>query len=561
MDRRDRAEGVLLGLACGDALGRPVEFNSTERIAAEYGQLTEMVGNGTWNQPAGTITDDTEQALCIARSLVERGAFDPEDIAERFVAWYNSGPFDTGVMTADALREVNRGTPWDVAGRQVWEAKAEGSNAGNGSVMRCAPLAVAFADDTNELQQVSRDSSRITHADPRCTHGCAALNLTIAALLNGDDQPLASALDVLSTDAPDDLNETLESNSTDTAPAGLLSSGFVLHTLQTALYHALTADSAEEAIVNAVNEGGDTDTIGAVAGAVAGARFGATGLPERWIESIDEGPLLRKLAHRLYSFQKENAASEERSGDSFTVAGTEIRKETTKRASEYTRPNIGHRPDPVPTQVLGKPSWKFTPEDAAFFDWERRAYLSAEVNGTDPDFRQSSVRVPDYAFVDSFDSFPTQDQERIHDLHNRATEALSNAEAALQRIRDPIRHEENEATDIPSVGQITSVTRQAVVTVGQAKEQLENPEMVLEAARTLTELRDDAYLLIDMLSWGIVESLEITALRDQAVTMLGEVQLALSTLRALTIRHLKVDAEKWNRASAEGDLNNLIALL
>jgi ADP-ribosyl-[dinitrogen reductase] hydrolase len=109
--------------------------------------------------------------------------FDPEDIAERFVDWYNSGPFDIGVMTGDALREIDRGTPWDVAGQQVWEAKAEGSNVGNGSVMRCAPLAVAFADDTNELQQVSRDSSRITHADPRCTHGCAALNLTIAALL------------------------------------------------------------------------------------------------------------------------------------------------------------------------------------------------------------------------------------------------------------------------------------------------------------------------------------------------------------------------------------------
>jgi len=78
-----------------------------------------MVGNGTWNQPAGTITDDTEQALCIARSLVERDAFDPEDIAERFVAWYNTGPFDIGVMTRDVLREINSGTPWGVAGQQV----------------------------------------------------------------------------------------------------------------------------------------------------------------------------------------------------------------------------------------------------------------------------------------------------------------------------------------------------------------------------------------------------------------------------------------------------------
>ena len=77
----DRARGVLLGLACGDALGRPVEFKSASAISAEHGQLDEMVGQGTWNQPAGTVTDDTEQALCIARSLVEHQAFDPEDVA------------------------------------------------------------------------------------------------------------------------------------------------------------------------------------------------------------------------------------------------------------------------------------------------------------------------------------------------------------------------------------------------------------------------------------------------------------------------------------------------
>ena len=299
MDRSDKAEGVLLGLASGDALGRPVEFNSAEEIAAEHGQLTEMIGHGTWNQPAGTITDDTEQALCIARSLAERGVFDPEDIAERFVSWYNSGPFDIGVMTRDALGEIDRGTPWDVAGQQVWEAKTEGSNAGNGSVMRCAPLAIAFADDLDTLQQVSRDSSRITHADPRCTHGCAALNLTIAALLNDEDQPLASALDALSTDAPESLVDALKPIPDAIKLIKLSNSGFVLHTLQTALYHALTADSAEEAIVNAVNEGGDADTIGAVAGAVAGARFGASRLPERWLDTLSVAPELRELAQNL----------------------------------------------------------------------------------------------------------------------------------------------------------------------------------------------------------------------------------------------------------------------
>jgi ADP-ribosyl-[dinitrogen reductase] hydrolase len=295
----DRAEGVLLGLACGDALGRPVEFRSPGAIEAEYGTLREMVGNGTHGKPPGTITDDTEQALCIARSLVERGEFIPNDIAERFVAWYNGGPFDIGIMTADALGRIDQGTSWNDAGQDVWEAKPEGSNAGNGSVMRCAPLALAFADDWNTLQRVSRDSSRITHADPRCTHGCAALNLTIAALLNADDKPLVSALDVLSADAPEDLREVLEPVPDGIAPAELSNSGFVLHTLQTALYHALTADSAESAIVSAVNQGGDTDTIGAVAGAVAGARFGSSALPERWLDALVVTDELHDLARDL----------------------------------------------------------------------------------------------------------------------------------------------------------------------------------------------------------------------------------------------------------------------
>lgn len=299
MNRHDRAEGVLLGLACGDALGRPVEFRSPEQIAAEYVELTEMVGYGTHRKPAGTVTDDTEMALCIARSLAEQGEFDPGDIADRFVGWYNSGPFDIGLMTVDALRSIDAGTSWETAGREVWEERPEGTNAGNGSVMRCAPHAIAFADDPETLQRVSRESSAITHADPRCTHGCAVLNLTTAALLDGDEQPLVTALDRLSFDAPDSLLETLKLVPDDIDPEDLSNSGFVLHTLQTALYHALTAEDAETAIVNAVAMGGDTDTIGAVTGAVAGARFGATALPNKWTNAIKEINELRKLAREI----------------------------------------------------------------------------------------------------------------------------------------------------------------------------------------------------------------------------------------------------------------------
>ncbi|ERG92129.1 MAG: ADP-ribosylglycohydrolase [Haloquadratum walsbyi J07HQW1] len=190
----DRARGALLGLACGDALGRPVEFASAEEISAEHGQLDEMVGHGTWNQPAGTITDDTDLALCIARSLVDNEAFDGQNIADRFHEWYESGPFDIGLMTADAIREYASGTSWRDAGREVWQHRAEGSNAGNGSVMRCAPHAIAFADDPDVLVQVSRQSSAITHYDPRCSYGCAILNCTIAGFLRGDKDPFRSAL-------------------------------------------------------------------------------------------------------------------------------------------------------------------------------------------------------------------------------------------------------------------------------------------------------------------------------------------------------------------------------
>jgi ADP-ribosyl-[dinitrogen reductase] hydrolase len=295
----DRARGALLGLACGDALGRPVEFTSASEISAEHGRLDEMIGHGTWNQPAGTITDDTEQALCIARSLVEHQAFDPVDVAERFVAWYDSGPFDIGRMTMRSLSRLKHGDEWDEAGQHVWEQSREGQNAGNGSVMRCPPLAIPYAADWERLVEVSRQSSQITHADPRCTDGCAILNLTVAGLLEDADTPLQDALDYVGADAPDELVTALRPLARGDPPDTLETSGYVVHSLQTALHDGLFADSAEEAIMTAVNRGGDTDTIGAIAGAVAGARFGASQLPDQWLGAIDEADELEGLATQL----------------------------------------------------------------------------------------------------------------------------------------------------------------------------------------------------------------------------------------------------------------------
>jgi ADP-ribosyl-[dinitrogen reductase] hydrolase len=258
-----------------------------------------MVGHGTWNQPAGTITDDTEQTLCIARSLVEQQTFDPADVADRFVAWYDTDPFDIGGMTRRAITRLNRGDAWDEAGQLVWEQSPEGQNAGNGSVMRCPPLAIPYASDWDRLVEVSRQSSQITHADPRCTEGCAVLNLTVAGLLEDSDTPLQNALDYVGSDGPDELVAALRPLSRGESPETLQTSGYVVHSLQTALHDGLFAESAAEAIVTAVNRGGDTDTIGAIAGAVAGARFGASQLPDRWLGAIDELDELETLAERL----------------------------------------------------------------------------------------------------------------------------------------------------------------------------------------------------------------------------------------------------------------------
>jgi len=295
----DAATGVLLGLACGDALGRPVEFRSSETIASQHGRVTDLLGHGTHGKPAGTVTDDTDLALCIARSLVERERFDGEDVADRFGEWYEAGPFDVGLMTADAIREYGEGTSWRDAGREVWQRRPEGSNAGNGSVMRCAPYAVAFADDPGTLVDVSTASSAITHYDPRCTYGCALLNLTIAGFLRGGDDPLHAALERVEGDAPDELVESLRLVPELVDDEQLQTTGYVVHTLQTALHDALTAETAEDAVVTAVNRGGDTDTVGAVTGALAGARFGVDALPERWVDTVEYRNDLELLARAL----------------------------------------------------------------------------------------------------------------------------------------------------------------------------------------------------------------------------------------------------------------------
>jgi ADP-ribosyl-[dinitrogen reductase] hydrolase len=295
----DRAVGALVGLACGDALGRPVEFRSSDSVAREYGRVTEMLADGTHGQPAGTVTDDTELALALARSLAACGGLDADDVARRYADWLAGAPFDVGLLTAEAIRGYDdAATPADAA-HAAWEARPEGQNAGNGSLMRCAPMALAYADP-ERLATVAAAESRLTHADPRCVESCVALTHVVRDLCDGAaaEDALGAALALArDRDAPVGVREALAVATG--REARRENDGYVLATLETALADALTAASFEEAVVTSVSRGGDADTVGAVCGAVAGARFGADAVPTRWTDRVDEADECRSLARDL----------------------------------------------------------------------------------------------------------------------------------------------------------------------------------------------------------------------------------------------------------------------
>ncbi len=292
---RNRYRGALVGSAVGDALGATVEFMSRAEIARQFGQLREIIGGGWLNLPAGEVTDDTQMALCIATSLAEHGKFSGDDIAVRFVEWYRSNPPDIGNTTRDALVRLAADVPWQDAGQQTHE-KLRPRDASNGSVMRCAPVALFARGDEEANRRYSEDSSRITHANPLCVDGCVALNAAIAVLLNdADSDPLDVAIASTSNET---IRATLRAVPTQNAST-LKSGGYVLETLQSALWALTTHDRLEDVVVAAVNLGDDADTTGAVAGALAGARWGFDAIPSRWLDILRCRDELVELADRL----------------------------------------------------------------------------------------------------------------------------------------------------------------------------------------------------------------------------------------------------------------------
>ncbi len=294
----DRYRGTLLGLACGDALGGPVEFISREEIARRFPTgVRELIGGGWLNLAPGEVTDDTQMTLALARSLAENDVLDMTDVAARFVAWYESKPKDVGNTTAAALRLLAEGTPWSEAGERAMLLMGAGRAAGNGAVMRCAPVALRFRRTRDLLVRASLDTARITHADPRCTWGSVAINQAIAHLLEGgkrDEAPRAATEGIPDEDVRQAIAAAIE------APRERLrSGGYGLDTVCSALWCLVHHASLEETIVAAVSLGDDADTTGAVAGALAGAHYGASAIPNRWLALLQPRNELEARADRL----------------------------------------------------------------------------------------------------------------------------------------------------------------------------------------------------------------------------------------------------------------------
>jgi ADP-ribosyl-[dinitrogen reductase] hydrolase len=273
----DRIAGVAVGAALGDALGMPLEFGPIQ--PREHLVRTLRAGR----LPAGSFTDDTEMALALADSLLAHSPLDGDDLAQRFVEWYRAGPPDVGIHTAQVLHAVGRGAAWEAASRAAWQSNPH--NAGNGSVMRCWPVALACWQNWPRLLAESALQSRVTHYHPECVAGSVFINAMIALLIAGQApaEALPAALEACTPSA--ELREVILE-----APykqrGALPNSGWVRHTLETAVWGLLTTQTFEEALVQTANLGGDADTAAAVTGALAGARYGLAGIPAHWREQL-----------------------------------------------------------------------------------------------------------------------------------------------------------------------------------------------------------------------------------------------------------------------------------
>lgn len=279
-DVRDRARAAFLGLALGDALGATVEFMTPREIRAKHGVHRELTGGGWLHLAAGAVTDDTDMSLCLARAIDVAGGWSARGAAEGFARWLRAGPPDVGNTCRRGIRRfLHDGT---------LEAPPGDGDAGNGGAMRVLPVALATLADGPLLDRLAVEQARITHHHPLSDRACRLVGRLIhLACLGLSLRRMHAAASALVAD---------ESRfAFDPYPG--LATGYVVDTLQTVLHHFFATRSFESCLVAVVNEGGDADTTGAIAGAIAGAYYGPEDLPRCWLRRLD--PRVRAEVERL----------------------------------------------------------------------------------------------------------------------------------------------------------------------------------------------------------------------------------------------------------------------
>jgi ADP-ribosyl-[dinitrogen reductase] hydrolase len=276
----DRARGALLELAVGDALGTTLEFSQRDL----YPHHTEMTGGGPFRLEPGQWTDDTSMALALADSLIAHPELDAHDLMNRFVAWWREGTysctgacFDIGLTTREALaRYLKTGAPF--AGSNDPRA------AGNGSLMRLAPAAIHALHNPKMAQHFAIEQSRTTHAAPQAVEACAVFAEFLVGAMQG--VPKEELLQPRTWHGDQAIAVVAAGGWRGRPRATVRSSGYVVHTLEAALWAVDQTASFDEALVLAVNLGDDADSVGAVTGQLAGALYGMSAIPERWLAPL-----------------------------------------------------------------------------------------------------------------------------------------------------------------------------------------------------------------------------------------------------------------------------------
>nr|WP_245216075.1 ADP-ribosylglycohydrolase family protein [Pararoseomonas baculiformis] len=289
----DRARGALLGLAVGDALGTTLEFSTRD----DHPHHAEMTGGGPFGLEPGQWTDDTSMALALAESLIAHPDLDARDLMDRFVSWWREGQysctgacFDIGIATRDALaRYLRSGDPF--------AGSTDPYSAGNGSLMRLAPAAIHALHDPAFAQHFAVQQSRTTHATPQAVEACALFAELLVGAMQG--VPGAELLEPREWRGDPAIAAAARGDWRGRPRSAIRSSGYVVHTLEAALWAVERTESFEEALVLAVNLGEDADSVGAVTGQLAGALYGMSGIPPRWLEPLAWRERLVELADAL----------------------------------------------------------------------------------------------------------------------------------------------------------------------------------------------------------------------------------------------------------------------